>query len=296
MSFLPRSQTLDNAEILQLARAFVSLGVDKIRLTGGEPLVHPQLLPLCRRLGRLPGLAQLALSTNGALLARSARALRQAGVRTVNISLDSLDPQRFRALSRHGELERVLEGIEAARQAGFERIRLNSVILRGRNEQDVLPLVEFARQRGLDLCFIEEMPLGVIDAHRRSETQCSSRAVRAIIEQRHRLFAVAETTGGPARYYRLARGQSRIGFISPNSRNFCADCNRVRLTAEGRLLLCLGNEDSVNLRAVLRRHPGDLPRLQAAIRRAMQHKPERHHFDPHRPQPQILRFMNATGG
>lgn len=298
MKFLPRAQTLTPEEILHIARAFVGLGVEKIRLTGGEPLIYPQILPLCRRLAQLPGLRELALSTNGALLGRHARALREAGVSAVNISLDSLDPGRFRTLSRHGELAATLEGVEAAQRAGFARIRLNSVILRGYNEQDVQPLTEFACSRGLDLCFIEEMPLGRIDAHQRSHTQCSSDAVRALIEKRRPLFAVSESesAGGPARYYRTSGSASRIGFISPHSRNFCAACNRVRLTAAGRLLLCLGNEHSADLRAVARRHPGDVRAMQTAIRQAVQRKPERHHFDPHHPQPQILRFMNATGG
>lgn len=295
MTFLPRSEVLTLEELARVARVFVQLGVRKIRLTGGEPLVRRNVLHLVEQLGALDELDELTLTTNGARLRQHAPGLVRAGVRRINISLDSLQPERFRALTRTGRLEDVLDGIEAARQAGFERIKLNSVILRGQNDDEVLDLVDFARRHHLDLSFIEEMPLGQIDHHDRSQAFCASDELRQRIHQRWPLQATTETSGGPSRYMRMADSPIRIGFISPHSDNFCHLCNRVRLTVEGRLLLCLGNEHAVDLRAILRRHPDDDAPLRAAIRQAMAIKPERHHFS-HDDEPQVVRFMNATGG
>lgn len=293
MTFLPRSEVLTLEELARVGRAFVELGVSKIRLTGGEPLVRNNVLQLVRELGATPGLQELTLTTNGARLDRFAAELRAAGVRRINISLDSLRPERFRALTRTGDLAQVLAGIEAARAAGFERIKLNAVVMSGRNDDEVLDLVEFARDRRLDLSFIEEMPLGAIDEHDRAISFCSSDTLRGLIETRHTLLPTTETSGGPARYFRMADSDSRIGFISPHSHNFCHLCNRVRVTVDGRLLLCLGNEHAVDLRPALR--GGDETALRQAIVDAMAIKPESHHFNLDEP-PQILRFMNATGG
>ena len=295
MRFLPRAQLLSLEELRDIAAAFVSLGVRKLRLTGGEPLVRRGMLDLARQLGQLPGLGELALTTNGSRLAGCAAALRAAGVRRVNISLDSLQAERFRELTRHGDLPTVLRGVEAALAAGFERVKLNSVILRGRNDGEVLDLVAFARDRGCDISFIEEMPLGAITEHDRNRSFCSSAELRKRIERRYPLNASTESSGGPARYYRMADSATRIGFISPHSDNFCASCNRVRLLPNGRLLLCLGHEHAVDLRAVVRRHPADQGRLREAIRAAMALKPERHEFRLNE-APQLLRFMNASGG
>ena len=295
MTFLPRREVLSLEELARVAAAFVQLGVRKIRLTGGEPLVRRNVLHLVRRLGSMAELEELTLTTNGSRLRQHARDLVQAGVRRINISLDSLQPERFRALTRTGRLEEVLEGIDAARQAGFERIKINSVILRGHNDDEVLDLVDFARRHLLDISFIEEMPLGHIDHHDRAQAFCSSDELRQRIHRRWPLLATTETSGGPSRYARMADSPIRIGFISPHSDNFCHLCNRVRLTVEGRLLLCLGNEHAVDLRAILRRHPDDDAPLRAAIRQAMAIKPERHHFS-HDDEPQVVRFMNATGG
>lgn len=295
MTFLPRARLLTLEELSMLSQAFVELGVEKIRLTGGEPLVRRGIEQLVAKLGALPGLRDFGMTTNGAGLVRHARALYQGGLKRLNVSLDSLDSERFRALTRTGELSKVIKGIRAAREAGFARIKLNAVILKGRNDDEVLNLVAFARAEGVDISFIEEMPLGQNMSHDRSETFCSSDTVRTIIETRHALLSTTETTLGPSRYYRMADSDSRIGFISPHSHNFCAACNRVRVTAEGRLLLCLGNEHSVDLRAVIRRHPGDLERLKAAIVDAMQKKPKRHHFTTDG-DVQVVRFMNMTGG
>ena len=296
MQFLPRSEVLSLEEMLQVAETFVALGVDKIRLTGGEPLIRNGVMQLVRKLGQLPGLQHLVLTTNGSRLQRHAQELKAAGVRRINISLDSLKPQRFRELTRHGELQTVLKGIEAAAAAGFERIKINAVILRGHNEDEIVPLVAFARDLGADISFIEEMPLGPITDHDRGHSQFGGDEVRAAIAAVWSLSPCDDSTGGPSRYYRMADSDSRVGFITPNSHNFCASCNRVRLTAAGRLLLCLGNEHSVDLRQVLRQYPGDQQRLRQAIRQSMQIKPERHYFDPAAAEPQIVRLMNATGG
>ncbi|MGM0784300.1 MAG: GTP 3',8-cyclase MoaA [Pseudomonadota bacterium] len=295
MTFLPRAQVLTLEELATVARAFVELGVEKVRLTGGEPLVRRNIGKLVTEIGALPGLKDFAMTTNGAGLEKQAVALREAGLQRLNISLDSLDPERFRRLTRTGDLTRVLAGIRAARNAGFERIKLNAVILRGRNDDEVLNLVDFARDEDLDISFIEEMPLGDVSDHSRAETFCSSDDVQEMIERRYSLLPTTESSLGPSRYFRMPDSSSRIGFISPHSHNFCASCNRVRVTVEGRLLLCLGNEHSVDLRAVLRRYPGDLDALKEAIIGAMPLKPERHHFTTDG-DVQVVRFMNMTGG
>ena len=297
MTFLPRREILSLEELERVAAAFVDLGVRKLRLTGGEPLVRRGIVDLARRLGRLRGLDELVLTTNGSRLAALAAPLRDAGVRRLNISIDSLRPERFRALTRTGELDRVLAGIEAARTAGFERIRLNTVVLRGRNDDEVVELVAYARDRGLDIAFIEEMPLGAIEEHSRREAFISSADLRERLAGHFRLQALGDPAGaaGPARRFRIAGTDSTVGFISPHSNNFCHLCNRVRVTVEGRLLLCLGNEHSLDLRELLRRPQSDPWALHRAIAGAMARKPERHHFG-HADEPEIVRFMNATGG
>jgi cyclic pyranopterin phosphate synthase len=294
MIFLPRQQVLTLEELERVARLFVTNGVKKIRLTGGEPLVRPGVVGLCKRIAALPGLRELVMTTNGSQLVKLARPLADAGVKRLNISLDTLQSARFRAITRTGELAQVLAGIDAAQAAGFERIKLNAVVMHGRNADEVLDLVEFAAQRRLDISFIEEMPLGEV-GRSRDESYCSSDWVRERIGERHSLLDSAEQSGGPARYVRLRDfPESRIGFISPHSHNFCASCNRVRMTTEGRLLLCLGHENSIDLRALMRRHPGNDEPVLAAIRSALLRKPLRHEFDIG--DVQILRFMNATGG
>ena len=296
MTFLPRHQVLSLEEMARIARIFVSLGVTKIRLTGGEPLVRRGIEQLAAQLAALPGLRELCMTTNGGRLTRFARPLAQAGVDRLNISLDSLDPDRFRRLTRVGDLHQVLAGIEAAREAGFRRTKLNAVVLRGRNEDEVPDLVQFALERGLDISFIEEMPLGQISEHDRQEAFVSSAELRETLGRQVTLEALPESTGGPSRYFRVPGYDSRIGFISPHSENFCASCNRVRLTVEGRLLLCLGNEHSIDLRDLVRCYPDDDRPVRQAIIDAMAMKPERHHFETQQAEPQILRFMNATGG
>ena len=297
MTFLPRAHILTLEELATLGRVLVALGVRKIRLTGGEPLVRQNIVWLCRELGRLRelGLAELVITTNGSQLERLAGDLQAAGVVGINISLDSLQPDRFRNFSRIGELEQVLRGIRAARTVGFPRIKLNAVILKGRNHDEVIDLARFAIANGLDLSYIEAMPLGMITDHDRAAAYYSSDAIRADLARVFTLMPSSETTGGPSRYYRIPGTVSRIGFISPHSHNFCSDCNRVRVSAEGRLLLCLGHEHSVDLRRVLRAHPGDHNRLQQAIVAAISLKPYGHEFQL-TGQTVIQRHMSHTGG
>jgi cyclic pyranopterin phosphate synthase len=313
MTFLPRKDVLTLEEIYQVGRAFTELGVTRLRLTGGEPLVRNNVMALIRALGRLPGLRELLITTNGSQLEQLAAPLRDAGVNRINISIDSLDAERFKKITRVGRLDKVLAGIEAARQCSFDRIRLNAVIMKGYNDDEVLALTDFAVERGLDIAFIEEMPLGQASDHLREETVCSNNWVKEQISRNYALQSTSESTAGPSRYFSIPGQRSRVGFISPMSHNFCGDCNRVRMTVEGRLLLCLGNEHSSDLRQILRgddqqhmrkdelaqlefseEHPVSVE-LKRAIVAAMDLKPERHHFyESEYAQP--IRLMNMTGG
>lgn len=295
MTFLPRNQILSLEQLYDIASSFVQLGVKKIRLTGGEPMVRNNVMSLIERLGKIEQLDQLHLTTNGAQLDKFAAPLKAAGLTGMNISLDSLQPARFKELTRFGDLKKVLTGIDAARDAGFDRLKLNAVILKGRNDDEILDLIDFIRDKHIDISFIEEMPLGNISEHDRALSFISSEQIRNQIEARYALTPTTENTGGPSRYFRMADSTSRIGFISPHSNNFCHLCNRVRLTVEGRLLLCLGNEHSVSLKELIDRYPGDEEKLQQAIIKAMDLKPESHHFSLD-DEPQIVRFMNTTGG
>lgn len=296
MQFLPRAKVLSLEELAQVASCFRNLGVEKLRITGGEPLIRRDVLQLFRTLGAL-GFADLSLTTNGTRLVQFARPLVDAGVDRVNISLDTLNPERFRKLTRTGELHKVLAGIDAAMAAGFKRIKINAVIMQHQNGDEVTDLARFALEHGLDISFIEEMPLGNISSHARREEFISSEDLRATLARTFSLAPSTAATGGPSRYWHAKGFAGRIGFISPHSENFCSTCNRVRVTAEGRLLLCLGNEHSVDLRQVLRERPPhqQLDALTHVITAAMRHKPERHHFNLEE-EPQIVRFMNATGG
>lgn len=294
MTFLPREQVLTLEEIARVARNFVDLGTEKIRLTGGEPLVRRGILGLVEEIGSY-GLRDFAMTTNGSQLSTMAEPLRKAGMHRLNISLDSLDAEKFRNITRTGNLSHVLDGIDAAREAGFEGIKINTVVMKGRNDEEIPELIEFARKKRVDISFIEEMPLGEISEHDRGLALCTSEEVRDIIRKHHELVPATEDSGGPARYYRMEDSKTRVGFISPHSHNFCSTCNRVRVTVEGRLLLCLGNEHSVDLLRVLRANPVADDRLRETIINAMDLKPERHHFSTNG-DVQILRFMNMTGG
>ncbi len=303
MKFVPREQLLTLEEISRIGKAFVELGVNKIRLTGGEPLTRRNILSVFENLGKLDDLKDLTVTTNGTLLEKYAQPLKDAGVTRINISLDTLQPDRFKKITRNGKLEKTLTGIDAALDANFSSIKLNTVIMNGYNEDEILDLVEFVRQRDMDISFIEEMPMGDIGDHDRSKTYYSSDDLRSFLQKNYALSSTDETTGGPAKYYRFDDKQdnkgSKIGFISPHSHNFCDDCNRVRVTAEGMLLLCLGQEHSMDLRKVVRANPGgeegDDEVLKAAIIEAMQLKPKGHDFNINE-QPIIMRHMSATGG
>ena len=295
MTFMPRAQMLTLEENARLIQAFVELGVTKVRLTGGEPLVRRNVLWLFERIGTLPGLRDLTLTTNGSQLERFALPLREAGVSRINISLDSMQADRFRRMTRSGDIRKVLRGIERAREVGFRRIKINAVLLKGRNHDEAADLVRFVVERGMDISFIEEMPLGINGDHDRAEAHYPSHELRRDLSEEFELIATTENTGGPSRYWRVVGTDSRVGFISPHSHNFCESCNRVRVTTEGRLLLCLGQEHSVDLKRVMRAHPGDDEALKKAIVAAMDIKPKGHDFNLAE-QPLILRHMNTTGG
>jgi cyclic pyranopterin phosphate synthase len=295
MTFLAREQVLSLEELALVAQAFTELGVDKIRFTGGEPLVRRGVQSLFDRVGRLPGLRDFCVTTNGSQLVTMAQPLKASGLHRINISLDSLKEDRFRELTRTGRLSKVLEGVDAAQAAGFDRIKLNAVILKGRNDDEILDLVRYAIRKKIDISFIEEMPLGVIHEHDRAESFCSSDEVRERIETAYNLRPLKTDSGGPAKYWAIENTETKVGFISPHSHNFCGECNRVRVTVEGRLLLCLGNEHSVDLKPILRSSDEPLEAVKQAIREAIHLKPEKHHFT-HDGDVQIVRFMNTTGG
>ncbi len=295
MTFLPREQILTLEEIYLLAQCFTELGVSKIRITGGEPLIRRGALDLLQQIGHLPLLDELVMTTNGSHLASCAAQLKSANVSRLNISLDTLDADKFKQLTRTGDLNTVLNGIQTAIDTGFKRIKLNAVILKNRNDNEVVDLVNFALKSGIDISFIEEMPLGLISEHNRAEAYYSSDQIKADLDNHFNLEKISESTAGPSDYYRIAGTDSKVGFISPHSHNFCGSCNRIRLTVEGRLLLCLGNEHSVDLKSVLRDSNNNTELIKAAIIEAIEIKPEKHEFDL-KEQPLIMRHMSSTGG
>jgi len=297
MTFLEKKYILSIEELSEVSAAFVELGVKKIRLTGGEPLVRNGVDSLLTDLGKLEALQELTMTTNGILLEKYLPAMLAARVKRLNVSLDSLDKKIFAKLGRFDQLDNVLRGLAVAKEAGL-KIRLNSVVLKGQNEQSVLPLVDYAVDNGFDIAFIEEMPLGNISSHHREQTMTLN---DVIAQQVGKSYNIVSNKGsdvgllsGPARYANIEGTTSRIGFISPHSNNFCSTCNRVRVTAEGQLLLCLGNENAVDLRAILREQNYSRERLKSAIIAGMQSKPEKHDFDVSKTH--IVRFMNMTGG
>ena len=295
MTFLPRDEVLSLEECARLVRVFVDLGVSKVRITGGEPLVRKNALWLFNEIGQLEKLKELVLTTNGSQLSKQSEALKAAGVKRINISLDSLNNDRFKTITRTGELQKVLDGIQAAKQAGFENIKLNTVLMRGINDDEALPLVEFAIQQAVDISFIEEMPLGEVN-HARESTFISNADTLKTLQNKYTLTPSTHQTGGPARYWQVAGTQTKIGFISPHSHNFCESCNRVRITCKGELFLCLGQEDKIDLMPLLRQYPTDDTPLINAILQSMSIKPKGHDFDLRRAQPAVIRFMSHTGG
>ena len=295
MTFMPRVQLLTLEELEWLGRAFVELGVTKIRITGGEPLIRRNVLQLFQRLGKLSGLKELVLTTNGSQLFKMAQPLREAGVKRINISLDTLKTARFKKMTRFDKLDVVLRGIDAAIKAGFERIKINAVILKNRNHDEVIDLVQFAVAQGIDITFIEEMPLGEICEHNRAEAFYASTQIRQDLKKKFTLHRSLETTAGPSKYYKVNNTDTRVGFISPHTHNFCDTCNRVRVTTDGHLLLCLGQEHAVDLRRVIRANPDNMILLKQTLIDAMAIKPKSHDFELDG-QPQISRHMNVTGG
>ena len=298
MTFLPREELLSLEELDRLCGVFVDLGVRRLRITGGEPLVRRNVMTLFRSLRRhleAGRLDELTVTTNGALLARHAAELAACGVRRINVSVDSLDPNRFRALTRLGRLDEVLAGIRAAQRAGM-RVRVNAVALAGLNDDELHAMVAWCGDEGHDLAFIEAMPLGETGPERVAHW-LSVATVRERLAERWTLQDIDFRTAGPARYVRVAETGGRIGFITPYSHNFCEACNRVRLTCTGTLYLCLGQDDAADLRAPLRSAAGNAA-VRDAVLAAIARKPRGHDFDAARlaAGPQVVRFMNLTGG
>jgi cyclic pyranopterin phosphate synthase len=300
MEFLPKAELLSLEELDRLCSAFVGLGVRKLRVTGGEPLVRKNIMSFFRAMARHledGSLEELTLTTNGSQLGRYAADLAACGVRRVNVSLDTLDASKFARITRWGRLAQVLEGIEAAAAAGLG-VKINTVALKGVNDDEVDRLIAWCGERGFDLTFIEVMPMGDLGNENRLDQYWSLRDLRAAIEGRWTLRDTPERTGGPARYVRVAETGGRIGFITPLTHNFCESCNRVRLTCIGQLFMCLGQDADADLRAVMRARPGEDAPLVAAIRAAIARKPKGHDFDYGRQtvQGQVARHMSHTGG
>jgi cyclic pyranopterin phosphate synthase len=297
MTFLPKADLLTLEEIERLCLAFVRKGVKRLRITGGEPLVRRNVMSLFEGLGTHlgKGLDEVTLTTNGSQLATFARALADAGVKRVNVSLDTRDPERFRQITRWGDLGKVLAGIDAAAAAGL-KIKINTVALKGVNEFEIIDLLEWAHGNGFDFTLIETMPMGEIDGDR-VEQYLPLSLVRARLAESFTLEETDYRTGGPARYVRVAETRGRLGFITPLTHNFCESCNRVRLTCTGRLFMCLGQEDSADLRAPLRRSADD-DVLEQAIDEAIARKPKGHDFiiDRRHQRPALARHMSLTGG
>jgi GTP 3',8-cyclase len=297
MSFLPRTDLLTLEELERLCLAFIRKGVERIRVTGGEPLVRRDVMRLFERLGARigDGLHELTLTTNGSQLARFANELHAAGVRRVNVSLDTREPEKFRAVTRRGDLKKVLAGIDAAQHAGLA-VKINMVALKGVNEHEIESMLLWAHGRGMDLTLIETMPLGEIDGSRVDQYLPLS-LVRAGLARHFMLEECGYRTGGPARYVRVAETGGRLGFITPLTHNFCESCNRVRVTCTGTLYMCLGQNDSADLREPLRASKDDRL-LDLAIDEAISRKPKGHDFviDRRRKPPALARMISLTGG
>jgi cyclic pyranopterin phosphate synthase len=297
MTFLPKADLLSLEELDRLCSAFIARGVRKLRLTGGEPLVRRNVMSLVRSLSRhldSGALGELTLTTNGSQLARFAAELRDCGVRRVNVSLDTLDAAKFRAITRWGELDKVLAGIEAARSEGLA-VKINAVALKNLNEDEIPTLIEWAHGKGMALTLIEVMPMGDIGAGRIDQYVPLS-LVRARLASRYTLVDLDDDSGGPARYVRVGETGGKLGFITPLTHNFCESCNRVRITCTGTLHTCLGHEDATDLRAPLRASSDDSA-LIAAIRAGVAQKPKAHDFRiAHGARPTVARHMSTTGG
>jgi cyclic pyranopterin phosphate synthase len=299
MTFLPKADILSLEELDRLCSAFIRKGVKKLRLTGGEPLVRRNIMSLVRSLGRhldSGALDELTLTTNGSQLARYADELRAAGVKRINVSLDTLDPEKFTAITRWGKLDQVLGGIDAAKRAGLA-VKINAVALKGVNDNEFDRLIEWCGGQGCDLTLIEVMPMGDIGGENRIDQYLPLSVARGQLQRHWTLDETDYRTGGPARYYTVRETGRRIGFITPMTHNFCEGCNRVRLTCTGTLFMCLGQHDSADLRAPLRAAESDTL-LDAAIDEAIARKPKGHDFiiDRRHAKPAVSRHMSVTGG
>ncbi len=295
MTFLSRNEVLSLEECARLVKIFVSLGVTKVRITGGEPLVRKNAQWLFEEIGLLTDLKELVVTTNGSQLSKQAAMLKKAGVKRINISVDSLQADRFKTITRTGDLNKVLAGIDHAIATGFDGIKLNTVLMRGTNDDETVDLVQFAIDKKIDISFIEEMPLGDVN-HARDDTYVSNAETLSSLQSKYPLLPSTKHTGGPAKYWRIADTKTSIGFISPHSHNFCESCNRVRITCQGELYLCLGQEDKVELMPLLRAHPNNDEPIKQAIIDSMAVKPKGHDFDLKRATPAVVRFMSHTGG
>ena len=296
MRFLPRREILSLEELLRVARVFTTLGVKKIRITGGEPLVRRNVVWLCEQIAALEGVREVVITTNGSQLPKLAPQLVAAGVRRINISLDSLDEERFRALTRTGDLAQVLAGIDAALAAGFTGgVKINTVMMRGFNDDELPALAQFALARGMDISFIEEMPLGDIGSWR-GDTYYSAADALPALQQQFTMQASDYSSGGPARYWDVAGMKNRIGFITPHSHNFCSTCNRVRITATGELYPCLGQNDAADLKPAIRGEAASDAALRQLIMQVMAIKPKGHDFNVFAEEAKVVRFMSTTGG
>ena len=297
MTFLSRSDVLSLEEMERVCVAFIKRGVDKIRLTGGEPLVRREVITLIERLGarvKSGELRELTVTTNGSQLKKHARRIAEAGVKRINVSLDTLDEEKFHTLTRRGRLPQVLEGINAALDAGL-KVKLNAVAVKGVNDNEFIKLVDFAHSRGMDITFIETMPLGAIE-HDRDDHYIPLSAVKDTLQRKYTFENSDLVTGGPSRYVSLKETGGRVGFITPLSHNFCESCNRVRVTCTGKLYMCLGQDDMVDLMPSLR-ECDDNTDLHKALDQAMIMKPKGHDFVEERVNtPSVARHMNVTGG
>ena len=295
MKFLPKKELLTLEEINRIASIFISMGVEKIRITGGEPLVRKNIDTLFNNLSKNKDLKELTLTTNASQLMKKAEMLKASGIERINISLDSLNPLNFKKMTRTGDLSNVLDGIEHAINIGLKQIKLNTVIMRGINDHEIFDLVEFAIKKNIDISFIEEMPLGDT-AFSRKSTFTSNDEVLKKIKTNYLIDKIDYRTGGPAEYWQILSTKSRIGLISPHSHNFCEECNRVRISCKGELFLCLGQDDKIELMPLLREYPNNDQPIKDAILKSMKIKPKSHEFNLEQNKPAVVRFMSHTGG
>tara|TARA_B110000902_G_scaffold43754_2_gene48214 strand:- start:1529 stop:2428 length:900 start_codon:yes stop_codon:yes gene_type:complete len=295
MTFLSKSAVLSLEEIERVIKVFSELGIKKVRLTGGEPLVRKGIDKLFQSIGKIKALDEITLTTNGSQLQSKAQMLKDSGVERINISLDSLNPFTFKKLTRTGDLNKVLDGIHAAIKVGFKKIKLNTVLMKKLNEEELYDLVDYAIKYYLDISFIEEMPLGETIYDRQS-TSVNNNDILLKLKEKYSLSKTDISTGGPAAYFGIKNTQTKVGLISPHSHNFCENCNRVRITCKGELFLCLGHDTKIELMPLIRLNPNNDEPLKEAIINSMSIKPKSHNFNLADEQPSVVRFMSHTGG